>query len=129
MWGTKTIAFAVWAFLSSLVQSSGIIWIIVFGIQNVLRVHFSFYVSNIYIYIGRYPFLNLYSDIWVKPCKISNKYWKLLISFFFWLCETALRLVAKSKIKCYCSYYVLGSSIPTITHRFSSFGMILCLFS
>ena len=34
-----------------------------------------------------------------------RKSWKLLISFFFWLCETVLKLVAKCTIKCYCSYY------------------------
>ena len=34
-----------------------------------------------------------------------RKSWKLLISFFFWLCETVLKLVAKCTIKCYCSCY------------------------
>ena len=34
-----------------------------------------------------------------------RKSWKLLISFFFWMCETVLKLVAKCTIKCYCSYY------------------------
>ena len=35
--------------------------------------------------------------IWVEPCEISKKSWKLLFSFFFLLFETALKLVAKCK--------------------------------
>ena len=51
-----------------------------------------------------------------------RKSWKLLISFFFWLCETVLKLVAKCTIKCYCSYYNFAWNF-----RFSSFDVILCL--
>ena len=54
---------------------------------------------------------------------LGNYYHNL---FFFWLCETLLKLVTKFKIKCYCSYYNLFLEFLVI-RRFSSFGAILCL--
>ena len=75
-----------------------------------------------------YPFLNLnYSEINpVKTLIDKGKSWKLIIYFFFWLCETVLKLVTKCTIKCYCSYCNLCLEFLFI-HRLSFFGVILCL--
>ena len=51
-----------------------------------------------------------------------------LLTYFFLLTvrNSTLKLVTKCKIKCYCSYYNLRLEFLFI-HRFSSFGVILCL--
>ena len=74
-----------------------------------------------------YPFLNRNSEL--NPVKSpigKGKAWKLWIYFFFWLCERVLKLVTKCTIKCYCGYYNLCLEFLFI-HRFSFFGVILCL--
>ena len=56
-----------------------------------------------------HPCITVYESLGKNCWTMWNlrKSWKLLISFFFWPCETVLKLVAKCTIKCYCSYYNL----------------------
>ena len=57
----------------------------------------------------------------------KGKSWKLLIYFFFWLCETVLKLVTKCTIKCYCSYYNLCLVRRiSIYWQIFFFGVIFC---
>ena len=77
-----------------------------------------------------YPFLNLnYSELnLVKALIDKGKFWKLLICFFFSLCETVVKLVTKCAIKCYCSITASAQNFYLFTDFFFFFfGVILCL--